>query len=210
MPNWKTHLEIGNRLNKYLKFDNKKLNEFLLGSILPDFNNRYIVKNISSQIGHTITHFKTNDKTTYNNFMNKYKDELVQLNPVFLGYFIHLFIDYFWNNNYYTNIAGHEIEGKSPDERREIKQHDFKVYNNYFMDDIITIDDKESLLNEIKKISEVSVTEEDVVSVENFLNQKIIYKGDYIFYSKEQLDNLMDESVNMALEQIKKIKEDLI
>ena len=43
MPNWKTHIEIGLRLNEELKYDKKNLNLFLFGSILPDINNGYLI-----------------------------------------------------------------------------------------------------------------------------------------------------------------------
>ena len=46
MPNWKIHFEIGKRVNEELKFDGEDLNLFLLGNILPDLNNKYIVVEI--------------------------------------------------------------------------------------------------------------------------------------------------------------------
>ena len=56
MPNWKTHIEIGLRLNEELKYDKKNLNLFLFGSILPDINNGYLITDISNKIEHDITH----------------------------------------------------------------------------------------------------------------------------------------------------------
>ena len=44
MPNWKTHLELGKRLRKNFDYDNKEYNLFLMGNILPDLNNGYMLK----------------------------------------------------------------------------------------------------------------------------------------------------------------------
>ena len=56
MPNWKTHLELGKRLRKNFDYDNKEYNLFLMGNILPDLNNGYMLKDISEKIDHEKTH----------------------------------------------------------------------------------------------------------------------------------------------------------
>ena len=43
MPGWNIHLEAGNRLANKLKFSAPKRKEFLLGCLLPDINNGYII-----------------------------------------------------------------------------------------------------------------------------------------------------------------------
>ena len=52
MPNWKVHLEIAKRINQKQNYTGKELEEFNLGSILPDINNCYIVTDISKKLDH--------------------------------------------------------------------------------------------------------------------------------------------------------------
>lgn len=204
MPNWKTHIEIGKKLNNYLNYNSKDLNAFLMGNIVPDINNSYIVKNIKNKIDHFVTHFK-DFGVTYNIFYNKYGEEVRNNNPIFVGYFVHLFIDYYWNNNFYTSIKGTYMEAKEHDERRIIKQRDFMVYNNKFIDNVIKLEDYDDFLNEVNKIEEVCITKEDLINVENFLEEKNKFEGDYSYYTEEKLDKLLEDSINGALEKLKEI-----
>ena len=57
MPNWKTHLEVSNRINKVYRFEGIDFKKFLIGSILPDINNSHIVKDISTKLYHEVTHY---------------------------------------------------------------------------------------------------------------------------------------------------------
>ena len=85
MPNWKTHLEVGKKLNKYLKYNTKEFNMFLLGSILPDINNSHIVTDISTKIGHDITHVRKQKNPSYIEFYNKYSEEILRISDELLN-----------------------------------------------------------------------------------------------------------------------------
>lgn len=87
MPNWKVHLELGKRLNKYFNYDKEDFNLFSLGSILPDINNCYIVTDISKRLDHPITHFGTYKESHYIKFYEKYKKEVENKNPIFMRIF---------------------------------------------------------------------------------------------------------------------------
>ena len=100
MPNWKTHLEVGKRLNKYLKYDEEELNMFLFGSILPDINNSHIVTDISEKIGHDVTHIRKQKNLSYIEFYNKYSEKIINNNPIFVGYLAHIYTDEIWNNHF--------------------------------------------------------------------------------------------------------------
>ena len=81
------HMAVANEINKVLKRDNNKL---LIGSIAPD---------ISKQVGQTKlhSHFLDNNDTNIPNmdrFLEKYKDKLDD--DFVMGYYIHLYTDYFW------------------------------------------------------------------------------------------------------------------
>ena len=133
MPNWKTHLEISRRLNEKYKFNDKDYELFLIGSILPDINNSYVVTDISQKIGHSVTHFWNQEKPSYICFYNKYQQDIDEHNPVFVGYVTHLYTDYTWNNNFYTSVSKRNFIEKDKEKLRILKQSDFKIYNNKFV-----------------------------------------------------------------------------
>lgn len=198
MPNWKTHLEIGKKLNDYLKYDEVRLNLFLLGNILPDINNCYIVTNISQKISHDITHMRNLKTIPYMEFYNKYKEEIYIKNPIFVGYLTHLYTDYIWNKNFYEKVDGLKIKDKTHDELRIIKQNDFKIYNAKFIRNIINLENFETALNEIEKISEVSIKKEDIERIMEFLRNQELCEEKMKFYTEEELDNLIEETIENA------------
>lgn len=195
MPNWKVHIEIGKRLNKYFKYDKKPLELFLLGNILPDINNCHVLKDISQQIDYTITHLGSFKEPTYMNFCKKYKNEIDNKNPLINGYLAHLYTDYMWNKNFREKIEKLDLPKEQHDNLRKIKQSDFKIYNNKYIDDTFRINNMDTALKEIKKINEVSVTSEDIQKVENFLNNQEKYVGQFKFHTEEELDTLMKNTV---------------
>lgn len=195
MPNWKVHLEIGKRLNKYFNYDKEDFNLFLLGSILPDINNCYIVTDIEKQIDHEITHFGTYKELNYITFYKKYKDKIDNKNPLFNGYIAHLYTDNMWNRNFYNKIQNLEGLPEDRDEIRKMKQSDFKIYNNKYIENTIQIDNMNKALEEIRKIDEVAITEGDILKVIDFLNNQKVYEGQFKFHSMEELDKLMDDTI---------------
>ena len=129
MPNWKTHLEVGNKLQKTLDYSSEDFQLFLLGSVLPDINNCYIVKNISVRFRHHHTHYSDDETPSYLKFESQFLSEMKK-SPLVYGYYAHLFTDYFWNNDYYTKIKERGLQDEDHTLLRIRKQDDFKVYNN--------------------------------------------------------------------------------
>jgi hypothetical protein len=203
MPNWKTHLELAKKVNDFLQYDDLSFDAFLFGSILPDINNSYVVTNIKEKISHSITHFKDENNKTYVNFGNKYKKEIESKNPLFLGYFFHLYLDYSFNNYFYTKkrdnlkIDEHNIV-------REIKQHDFKLFNNNFISNHLKINNIDELLKEIRNIEEVSIKKEDIIEVIKFLDKHELYNGEYKVFTPGELNCLLESAVNNVLDWLKK------
>ena len=203
MPNWKTHIEIGIRINEFLKYNKRDLNLFLFGSILPDINNGYLITDVSNKIEHDITHMGKFINSSYSDFYNKYKNEIENRNPIFLGYLFHLYTDNTWNKNFYTRVKNENIKVENFDELRIIKQSDFKVYNNNFIKNTIEIDNIDYLLREIKNIEEVSIEKEDILKSLNFLKEQKIYNEKFKFYSLEELDDIIKETINNCKKIIK-------
>ena len=206
MPNWKTHIELGKRLNKYINYNDENLNIFLLANILPDINNGYIVKDISKILEHSITHFNNKENPSYVNFYNKYKEEIKIDNPIFLGYYIHLFTDYTWNNDFHTKVKETQFSNKERNELRKIKQHDFKIFNNKYIENYFETKNIKEIVNKVKKIEEISINEKDIINVEQFIKEPKIYEGELIFYKMSDCERMMNNTEVLLKEFIERIK----
>ena len=185
MPNWKIHLEVAKRLNSNNEY-------YLLGNILPDINNCYIVKNISKKLSHDYTHYDYHNEPMYINFYNLYKDKLS--NPVIYGYYIHLLVDYIWNDNFYSkiNLTNNNL---SEEAKRVLKRNDFRTYNNKFSGNKFNIIDYDLALKYISEISHVFITKEDIKKIIDYINSQQKVESVLKFYTEKELDNLMDETI---------------
>lgn len=197
MPNWKIHLEIAKRLNKKFNYTQNKLEEFYLGNILPDINNCFIVKDISTKLEHKYTHYQDEiEIPSYKNFEKIYKNKIYE-EPIIFGYYIHLYTDYTWNNYFYTNFNDNEkLRGLTHEEKRTLKQDDFKVYNNLFIDNKPKFLNKENLVEKSKKIDRISINKEDIEKVEKFLDEQIKTENTFKILTKEILDKMMCDTIS--------------
>ncbi len=198
MPNWKTHLEISNRINEVYGFKGIDLKRLLLASVLPDINNSHIVKEISKKINHEVTHCYEENVPSYLVFYKKYKKEIENKNPIFVGYVTHLYTDYTWNNNFYTNVSKRKYPDDDKVALRIMKQSDFRIFNNKFEERSIgNLSDEELdiLENDCKNISEVSITKDDIIKVMDFLNGNHFYDAKLQFYTLEELEELLQDTV---------------
>ena len=197
MPNWKIHLEIAKRLNQKFNYTQKKLEEFYLGNILPDINNCFIVKDISTKLEHKYTHYQDEiEIPSYKNFEKIYKNKIYE-EPIIFGYYIHLYTDYTWNNYFYTNFNENEkLRGLTHEEKRTLKQDDFKVYNNLFIDNKPKFLNKENLVEKSKKIDRISINKEDIEKVEKFLDEQIKTENTFKILTKEILDKMMCDTIS--------------
>lgn len=199
MPSWNIHLEAGERLADKMKLKGKKRKEFLLGCLLPDINNGYINK-VKTKKLHEETHYTFDQKSSLN-FYAENKAKVDEKNLIFLGYLFHLYTDGYFNYDFYRTIKRDVLgEGLDHAEKREIKHHDFWIYDLNFSHHL-GINHKEAL--ELAKLAnEVPATEitaEDIEDVERLLNDKSLndrMKGEkYKFYTKARLDKLMDDMI---------------
>lgn len=197
MPNWKIHLEIAKKINKKFNYTQNKLEEFYLGNILPDINNCFIVKDISTKLEHKYTHYQDEiEIPSYKNFEKIYKNKIYE-EPIIFGYYIHLYTDYTWNNYFYTNFNENEkLRGLSHEEKRTLKQDDFKVYNNLFIDNKPKFLNKENLVEKSKKIDRISINKEDIEKVEKFLDEQIKTENTFKILTKEILDKMMCDTIS--------------
>lgn len=196
MPSWNIHLEAGNRIADKLKLTGKKRQEFLVGCILPDINNGYI-NNPNVVKPHDETHYSYNQKQSLN-FYAENQQKIDEKAPIYLGYLFHLYTDGFFNYDFYRNIKRHAFSKKSEGEKCDIKHHDFWLYDTNFHH---TIDISENEAAEIAKlantINAAEITKNDILEVAAILERNDINSSikndEYIFYTKEALDNLLED-----------------
>ena len=147
MPSWAIHLLTAKRLSNKIDVDK---NIFLIGNLLTDLLNGYVIKEVSSHVLHSETHFDT--MTVFDGkkakrpdlvgFKKKYGKHFLN-NPLILGYYTHLATDYFWNSKTYDEYGIFNEEGKrigvklnngkekicQKEEIRKLKTNDFKIFS---------------------------------------------------------------------------------
>ena len=196
MPSWNIHLEAGNRIADKLKLTRKDRQDFLVGCIIPDINNGYINSPVVVKPHHE-THYAYNQKSSLN-FYAENKKKIDQKDPVYLGYLFHLYTDGFFNYDFYRNIKRHPLGEKSEDEKRDIKHHDFWLYDTNYHHTIDLADQDATRIAKIaSKINAVDVTGKDILDALAILKRADLnddIKNDkYIFYTKEALNNLLED-----------------
>lgn len=142
MPSWPVHIALAKRLKRKHNFTD----DFILGNLMPDATNGFIIKDISNVISHSVTHFNYQGpnkppKNEVEKFLEVYKDKLD--NPIILGYLIHIITDNYFNEytykNHIKNIDGKRVailkDGSITDAVTpwRLKQEDFGVFGNYLI-----------------------------------------------------------------------------
>ena len=112
-----------------------------------------------------------------------------------MGYFLHLFVDYYWNSYFYSNVKNTIYKNKKSDQLKEIKHHDFNVYNNRFVKNKLKITDKNELIKELAKIKEIEIKEKDIIFVENFLKEQKLASGILRCFTKDQFNKIVIDTV---------------
>lgn len=190
MPAWKVHLEVAKRLKNFFKYNDEEYKLFLLGSILPDINNAHFIK-ASKVIGHDITHFENPNKDIHNSYIN-FLDEVKYLhNPLENGYFIHLYTDHLWNENFYTK----KYRGGDHDVARIDKQNDFNLYANKYIDNNIMSLDINKYLKDINFTEKISLNLKDIEDSINYNNHTKKVDSSYKYYTEEELDELLETTL---------------
>ena len=199
MPSWNVHLEAGQRLANKLKLTGLERKEFLFACLLPDINNGYINKvKVTKQ--HEETHYTFSQKSSLN-FYAENSEKIKKRDPIFLGYLFHLYTDGFFNYDFYRNIKRHKLgHNKTQEEKRAIKHNDFWLYDAEFNHTLgVKKTDLAHLAARANEVSATEISPEDIEDVERIMREgclKNLVKGKkYQLYSKERLDNLMDDMI---------------
>jgi len=192
MPNWKAHLEIAKRLNEKYKMSILDYQMFMLGSILPDINQGYLVTNVSKIIGHNKTHYGYTDRISYLMFYKLHSSEL-ENNPLIYGYFVHLYTDYIFNKKFYEK---HEHYENDINQLRIDKQSDFKLYENKFISNYLKIDDLDKALDLLKSIEQISITKDDINKSIDYIASDTKVDSEYKICNEAELDEVMNKVIS--------------
>lgn len=202
------HMAVANEINKVIKRDNNKL---LIGSIAPD---------ISKHIGESKvkSHFldnEDNDISNIDKFLTKYK---YRMNDDFvLGYFIHLYTDYFWfkyfipeiyneDNNMITKIDGSIVKCNgnmlSIYIYNDYTNMNIKLLDEYNMDLSIFYEDTpylENIIDEIPMENIGTIIDKTAIIIENSKEYK-----DFVF-NIENIKKFINTSTELILAQLKEL-----
>ena len=200
MPSWNIHLEAGIRLADKLKLSGTKRKEFLFGCLLPDINNGYI-NHVKTRKHHCETHYAFDQKSSLN-FYAENKAQIDSKEPVFLGYLFHLYTDGYFNYDFYRTIKHSELgDNLDHDEKREIKHHDFWIFDSKFHHQLNIENRAESsrLAKIANTIPAVQIEPEDIEDIERILSNQDLnssVKGEpYTFYTEERLNDLIESTI---------------
>ena len=129
------HICVASEINKILKRSNRGL---LIGSIAPDISKQINLTKLTS-------HFQdaNDDMPNLEKFLNKYKNKLKD--DFVLGYYIHLYTDYYWFKYFITEFEKKDhiytLDGKALTLTKEEKTK--YIYNDYTNLNIKLIDEYE-------------------------------------------------------------------
>lgn len=230
MPTWGMHLLVAKKLNKKLKI--KDYNLFLIGNIITDINNGYLVQNVSKVIPHKDTHYysgKKNEKTgkimfyDVEKFIQDNKENLKE--ALVLGYITHLLTDVYWNDLTYAEHGIRDENGKliglklnngqellaDGEQRRKTKVNDFKIFTNYlYMNKLIDIPQYDEKAYDISKsIKCISLKKEDIQKAIHYIevvkNGIPTLKLEYKIFTEEEMLENIDKCTQYVLKNIENI-----
>ncbi|MBR2544263.1 hypothetical protein IKF04_03110 [Candidatus Saccharibacteria bacterium] len=199
MPGWNVHLEAGNRLADRLELSQEPRKEFLFGCLLPDVNNGYINK-VKTRKHHYETHYAFDKKSSLN-FYAANKAAVDAREPIFLGYLFHLYSDGYFNYDFYRTIKrSPKWSHLNPDEKQDIKHHDFWLYDSKFHHylQIESPAEMQHLAHLANTIDATDIEPADIADLERVLKYELntsVVDEPYQFYTEERLEDLVGSTI---------------
>lgn len=194
MANWNTHIYCANKVNEVLSFKDEALDMFLYGNLLPDVNPGWLIKP-EVHIDQKVTHFEKVGQEYFwsaKRFMDKYDRRINKDNPLYLGYFFHIWLDICVMTDFVAKVPmsdlvcrGHEV--------REWKWNDMNVFIGKYSFDL-SIDCIQEIVEAAKGIEEINITAKDLGQIPDFLHKlaKDNNASEYRFYDKRTFEDLYD------------------
>lgn len=233
MPSWSVHLAIAKKINEKLKLNEdlflygNLIPDVDKGTKITRYEAHYYNENLPFP---TVPQEKMID---INKFLNVYKEVLN--NPLILGYYSHILTDQFYNEKVYTtkwiqdennNIIGIKFNNKileidKEDKKklkRKYKHKDFKLYGKYlFNNGNVFIPKNKKLIKENAKYLKKNFLTDELIDYRfNYLNNDFtkfnklslyekIFKHKYSLFTKNELDIIMNECIEMVITKIKEV-----
>lgn len=229
MPSWSIHLKIGKELNKKLKIDE---NKFMFGSLIPDTDSDWKLGRFNAHYYGNLKFPKCpfENMIDLNSFLLDYKDKM--RDPMIIGYYCHLLTDNYYNEYIYynkwiqdkdNNIIGirkidNEIIDVSNDYKLtgKYKHRDLELYGKrLFKDENIFIPNNvDNIINSLPLLKDEFITKENVIKRIHYLNNEFFdfneitkdeYNKKYELFTKEELDNLLNDCIEYVLKELTKV-----
>lgn len=233
MPSWPVHLVIAKKVNAKLKLNEdlflygNLIPDVDKGTKITRYEAHYYNENLPFP---TVPQEKM---ININKFINVYKDALN--NPLILGYYSHLLTGQFYNEKIYTtkwiqdennNIIGIKFNnrilkiGKEDTKKlkRKYKHKDFELYGKYLFNDgyVFIPKNKELIKENSKYLKNNFLTDKLIDHRFNYLNNEFtkfnklslyekIFKHKYCLFTKNELDIIMNECIEMIITKIKEM-----
>lgn len=233
MPSWSVHLAIAKKANTKLKLNEdlflygNLIPDVDKGTKISRYDAHFYNEELPFP---TVPQEKMID---IDKFLNTYKDKLN--NHLILGYYSHLLTDQFYNEKIYTTkwiqdknnhiigikfnnkILKIDIEDKKR-LKRKYKHKDFELYGKYlFNDGYVSIPKNKELIKESSKyLKDNFLTDELIDHRFYYLNNEFtkfnklslyekIFKHKYCLFTKNELDTIMEECIEMIITKIKEV-----
>lgn len=195
MSDWNTHLYCATKVNEELGFKGKDLDLFLYGNIFPDINMGWIITP-KVKLRQRDTHFDEMGQGYFwapLRFCDKYKDEIKKGNPLVLGYLFHIWLDVKFMTDFVSRMPMSEMINKR-EIARECKWKDARIYikDKHFK---LSTEHLEDIVEEAKKIDNVSVTLEDLRLAAEYVETHVDDTTGYTYavYSEDVFDKFYDD-----------------
>lgn len=225
MPTWPVHLKIANNLAKKYQYGN----DFIIGNVLPDTMNGYVVKKPSNIFHHTITHYSEVQplgvpKINIGLFLNDNRKKLN--NELILGVYCHLLADFYFNEytmKHHTKEENNTLFAVLKDGSLDknvspmtSKQNDFKVFGDSLIknkevgNEVSITKNTLSLSQDLNYQIEKEDIQKTVDKINEIINENIKEQEEYqMFNEKELIDlyNICYEYIDKKINEITQDKE---
>lgn len=189
MSDWNTHLYCAHRVNEALQFQDKELEMFLYGNLLPDINMGWLI-HPNVVMHQEDTHFDALGQEYFwapLRFYEKYEKKIEEKHPLYLGYLFHLWLDVSYMTDFVSRIPMSQMIEKY----HEVRQWKWKDGGLFIKRFHYTLSDEifDDILAESAVIEEVKLTKDDLRQVVDLLKGNATeYDGkEYYLYTEDDL-----------------------
>ena len=189
MSDWNTHLYCAHRVNEALQFQDKELEMFLYGNLLPDINMGWLI-HPNVVMHQEDTHFDALGQEYFwapLRFYEKYEKKIAEKHPLYLGYLFHLWLDVSYMTDFVSRIPMSQMIEKY----HEVRQWKWKDGGLFIKRFHYTLSDEifDDILAESAEIEEVKLTKDDLRQVVDLLKGNATeYDGkEYYLYTEDDL-----------------------